>query len=143
MAKESYKNAADYNLSHHWSIVQFLSLQTILEGYPEGTFYWHAAFQAASNDELSKDKYKELWALGSKAELFLLAPHLVVAEKKVNIENCFKGIVTKIEEDRFPIDSTKSQFMRYINWWKEEKGYTKLPNPIPLEELQLLIQLLQ
>ena len=141
-AKDWYQKASNFNLSHHWSTVQYLSLTTILEGYPKDSYYWYAAFQAVLNDE-QKDSGAKIWALGSKAELYLLAPHIQAAKKVEEISKCFRELRVLTKGNDFPIDSTLRQFNRYLNWWTVENGYHALPNPISKQDLKELIDILK
>lgn len=141
-AQQNYKKAANFNLSHHWSTVQYLSLTSILDGYPKDSYYWYAAFQAVLNDE-QKDSGSKIWALGSKAELYLLAPHIQPAKKVEEISKCFKELRALSIGNDFPIDSTWRQFSRYLNWWTVENGYHALPNPISKQDLKELIDILK
>ncbi|WP_421794675.1 CHAT domain-containing protein [Haliscomenobacter sp.] len=140
-AKGWYQKAANFNLSHHWSTVQYLSLTTILDGYPKDSYYWYAAFQAVLNDEQNNNN--KIWALGSKAELYLLAPHIQPTKKVEEISKCFSELRALSIENDFPIDSTWRQFNRYINWWTVENGYHALPNPVPKQNLKELIDILK
>lgn len=122
-ARDWYKKAADYNLSHHWSGVQFLSLQTVLSGELKEVHYWHAALQAAINDAAREN---EIWAYGSLAELHLLDPG---ADPDSSLKKAAESLRTltvraRAAGDDFPVESTRKQLLRYIRWWTPENGYT-------------------
>ena len=137
-AAEWYKKAADYNLSHHWSTVQYLSLQAVLKGGLEEVNYWHAALQAASNDA---GKENEIWAYGSLAELHLLAP-TENREKAIRAaEDALRILTVRAREsgDHFPVESTRRQFQRYARWWTEENGYPLSLQIGSMEQLQQLL----
>jgi hypothetical protein len=136
-----YKKAADYNLSHHWSIVQYLSLQTVLNPNFDAQYYWHAAMQSAINDS---KKEKEIWAFGSLAELHLLSLSGDKAAKYKGLTDAVKSLVSRSKKanDGFPIESTRKQLERYVNWWTNENGFNVPPNRFDATELKKVFELL-
>ncbi|PQP34328.1 hypothetical protein C6A37_08355, partial [Desulfobacteraceae bacterium SEEP-SAG9] len=64
-----YKDGFTHNLSHHWTGVQYLSLEAVLTGRIENTWFWNAALHAAEEERKNP---KEYWALGSIVELWML-----------------------------------------------------------------------
>jgi hypothetical protein len=122
MARDWYKRAADHNLSHHWSAVQYLSLQAVLSGELKEVHYWHAALQAATNDAVREN---EIWAYGSLAELYLLDP---AGDPDSSVQMAAGALRTltvraRAAGDDFPVESTRKQLLRYIRWWTPEHGY--------------------
>jgi hypothetical protein len=73
-ALDWYRQAYRCNLSHHWSGVQQLSLEASLDGHIADTRLWHAAIAAAEFDAAGGNTKDAIWALGSLAEAYLLAP---------------------------------------------------------------------
>lgn len=117
-----YKKAAHRNLSHHWSLVQYISLSTVLDGgLPEGeSDYWNTA-RLAAHTEIELDKAKEkksVWPYGTLLELYLLSPEQTQSSKK-NIEKCMELLVSnaKATGKKEVLSSTRFQLQRYLNWW--------------------------
>ncbi|GGW37133.1 CHAT domain-containing protein [Arenibacter certesii] len=122
-AKKWYKKAADRNLSHHWSIVQYISLATLLDGGPTKAKgdYWCTARLAAlteidANDALDK---KNIWAYGSLLELYLLKTDGYDNDLKTQIIHLTEQLVSnaKIRNNPEAIVATKYQLLRYKDWW--------------------------
>ncbi len=121
-SREWYWKSFQRNLSSHWAGTQALSLETILTGKIQEPEYWHTAVLAAKLDlNQSKDK---VWALGSLAELYLIAPAAGMPDRSSDsaalIEQ-MKALVTGA--DRFPLESTRRQLMRYVLWWNVANGF--------------------
>ena len=137
-AAEWYKKAADYNLSHHWSTVQYISLQAVLNGGFGELNYWHAALQAASNDA---GKENEVWAYGSLAELHLLAPTENREKAIREAADALRILTVRARKfgNSFPVESTLRQFQRYARWWTEENGYPLSLQTGSMEQLQQLL----
>jgi len=121
-AKAWYRVASDNNLSHHWSLVQYLSLNYVL-GVSLNEHYWHAAYLAANN-AIERNE-REVWAYGSLVELSLFTPDLTWKEKLAEVASYLNELVKKVGDstNRFPITSTRQQLNRYVNWWTEENGF--------------------
>jgi CHAT domain-containing protein len=128
-ACSSYLQGYKRNLSHHWTGVQYLSLRAILDGSlrEKDTGYWHAALGAAEIDRDADEM--EYWALGSLAELLLLAP---LAGQKARLDEACERLremrerVKKHSSDDLPIDpieSTRFQLRRYRDWWTKLNGF--------------------
>jgi hypothetical protein len=122
-ARRRYLEAYECNLSHHWSGVQYLSLQAALNGKLDPR-HWYAAMVAA---ETQGHAPKEIWAYGSLAELCLLAP---LAGQPRNLEPGIAAIATMKERvrdhsptDLFPLESTECQLCRFTEWWTAENGF--------------------
>jgi hypothetical protein len=122
-ARLRYLEAYECNLSHHWSGVQYLSLQAALDGTLDPRF-WYAAMVAAETQSRAPE---QIWAYGSLAELCLLAP---LAGQPRNLEAGIAAIATMKERvhdhspnDRFPLESTECQLCRFKEWWTTENGF--------------------
>ena len=122
-AKKWYKIAADRNLSHHWSSIQYISLCSILEGglIKEEYDYWNAARLAALTEiELNTaNGKKSVWAHGTLLELYLLTSSERPNESKKKIMENIKHLVSHAKSRKKPeaIASTKFQILRYLEWW--------------------------
>jgi hypothetical protein len=123
-ARDWYHQGYEHNLSHHWTGVQYLSLEAVLNGRILNPGLWHAAVEAAL---IGQRDPKEYWAHGSLAELYLLGPSAgavssfeaaakVIDEMKARVAEHGKG-------DRFPLESTERQLRRYTDWWTNGNGF--------------------
>jgi hypothetical protein len=123
-ARSWYKSGFDCNLSHHWDGVQFLSLEAVLTGSISEPGLWQAAAIAA---EIDRKKPNEYWAQGSLAELYLLAAAAGLPDGLSQAVALLDEMKTRVtsngDGDRFPLESTASQFRRYVNWWTNENGF--------------------
>jgi hypothetical protein len=129
VAGSAYLQGYKRNLSHHWTGVQYLSLRAILDGSleeEETIGYWHAALRAA---EIASEDKNEYWALGSIAELLLLAP---LAGQKIRLDEAcgrlreMRKRVEAHDPANLPIDpleSTRFQLRRYQDWWTKPNGF--------------------
>lgn len=118
-----YRYAFEQNLSHHWTGVQFLSLEAVLSGKIADPGHWHAAVLAAQIDARHE---REIWAFGSLAELYMLAPLAGLPDQTVNAAQALDELRSRTlaaGPDRFPIDSTLRQLRRYSDWWTAANGY--------------------
>ena len=126
-SRDWYRQAWRRNLSHHWTGVQQLSLEALLDGRIASPHQWHAAVAAAEIDRTSASATPAIWALGSLAEALLLAPLAgerppadsaagALAEMKVLVE-------AQPVRDTFPLESTARQLRRYIDWWTNANGF--------------------
>ncbi len=120
---KAYRGGYETNLSHHWTGVQWLSLEAVLSGVIEKPGCWYAAMQAA---QLDAERPDEHWAWGSIAELWLLA---ICATKEDGYEQAkqaltiFKQRVAKSKDEAFAIESTRRQMNRYVTWWTKVNGF--------------------
>lgn len=119
-----YGQGYEYNLSHHWTGGQYLSLESVLDGKISEPGYWHAAVSAA---KINGKKPKEYWAYGSLTELFLLAPVAGQGSQIELAEEALKELVVRVlkyaDGDVFPLQSTQRQLRRYIDWWTTGNGF--------------------
>ncbi len=118
-----YGDAFRENPSHHWTGVQFLALEAALSGsINKGD--WSLAYHAA---EVDRQRPGEYWALGSLAELALLAILVDTATEKTATEYLeeMKERVTALETkpEHDPFMSTAQQLLRYVNWWTPQNGF--------------------
>lgn len=135
-ACQVYREGFLHNTSHHWSGVQYLALQAVLSGTIEKIGEWYSCHVAAEGP-LSTDYpiNKRVWALGSLAELNLLASVTEgVAYKPETAKRQLQELYQKVQENseifkKFnPILSTRRQLSRYVNWWTKENGFFKNTN---------------
>ena len=113
-----YRQGFHHNLSHHWTGVQYLSLESILTGRIEDPTLWHAAVAAA---EIAARRTGEYWAQGSLAELHLLAPLAGQSPRADAAKDALEDMTARVRSragaDRFPLESTERQLRRYMSWW--------------------------
>lgn len=132
-----YKKASLSNLSHHWSLVQFISLHFVLTGEVLGKFI-NAAEIAI--EYAIKDNPKEVWAYGSHLELGLLMNQ--PEDKLLETVNKLVDQVNKTEaSEKFPLRSMHLQLMRYKEWWIKDNGFFDLEDRSKLEKLISQIEL--
>ena len=122
-----YKQGYEHNLSHHWTGVQYLSLESVLEGKISNPGHWYAAVMAA---EVGCKDPKDYWARGSLAELYLLAPLAPLAGQPLRtdaalaiLEDMKVCVRDHACGDSFPLESTVRQLRRYRDWWRAENGF--------------------
>lgn len=121
-ALEYYRQASDRNLSHHWSTVQYLSLDVILNNKVPDLAYWYSAMTAANN--AIRKNPNDGWAYGSQIELLLLSnksqgiTDAAVIDKGHQLVNISQKIGNK-----FLLTSTWSQVNRYKTWWIASQGF--------------------
>ncbi|HET9277301.1 MAG TPA: hypothetical protein VFN95_03925 [Flavitalea sp.] len=123
-----YKKGCDRNLSHHWSLVQFLSLDTALNGRITDSDYWFAAKRAIQTAiTLNKN---DGWAYGSLMELYLLDPRGKDSSFKTDIDMAVDKLIAiaKEKQNPFLLESTSAQISRYQTWWRPENGYFISPD---------------
>jgi len=139
-AHARYKESATENLSHHWTGVQYLCLEAVLTGRIARIGHWHAFREAAETDSGRPEKDKRLWAPGSLAELYLLAP---ITGQEPRLDDARQQLVelvdrTRKHDDVFPIESTERQLKRYVDWWTKENGYFDGARDLKQDALELL-----
>jgi hypothetical protein len=126
-SRDWYRQSYQRNLSHHWTGVQQLSLEAALEGRIANPGHWHAAVTAADIVRANGKPGDVIWAFGSLAELYLLAPlagQSLPADAARNALGRMKALVRdQPGGDTFPLESTKRQFRRYIDWWTSANGF--------------------
>jgi hypothetical protein len=126
-SRDWYRQGSQRNLSHHWTGVQQLSLEAALEGRIAHPGHWHAAVAAADIDRGNPRPDDVIWAFGSLAELYLLAPlagQSVPADSAQHALAQMKALVRAHPDgDTFPLESTARQFRRYGDWWTSANGF--------------------
>jgi hypothetical protein len=112
------------NASAHWNGVQYLCLEAVLEGKIAPPWRWHAVLDAAAASV--ERSHQEIWALGTLAELHLLAP--LVGEPSA-IEAACEALaemtrrVKRYSDDDFPLESARRQLACYTDWWTHDNGF--------------------
>jgi hypothetical protein len=128
-----YRQAFDGNLSHHWTGVQCLSLEVVLEGRISNPRRWHAAVLAA---ELAAAKPDEVWAWGSLAELYLLGPAAGVENQDGEALTALATLKQRAT-DPFAVQTTVRQLRRYVDWWTAANGFME-PSYLPAAATRLI-----
>src|SRR5262249_26123196 len=122
-ARDWYRQGFQGNLSHHWTGVQYLSLEAALEGQIKDSDLWHAAVAAA---RIAASNPKEYWAQGSLMELYLLAPLAGQGSQEDAATAALTAMKLRVNNagsDRFPLESTEHQLRRYRTWWTTANGF--------------------
>ena len=133
-ARQWYARGSETNLSHHWTGVQSLSLDSVLGGRITDPSSWHAAVRAAQIDrkraidpQNQEQTRQKIWALGSLVELYLLAPlagqtppDLAAGNALAEMKALVRG---QTDGDTFPLESTERQLRRYVQWWTTANGF--------------------
>jgi hypothetical protein len=110
----------------HWQGVQQLSLEAVLRGCFENAADWTTVLRGA---ELTRERNsRDFWALGTIAELQLLAP---LAGRPSNLPAAREALVAMKslaekepgEKEAFAIQTTRRQIGRYIQWWTKANGF--------------------
>jgi hypothetical protein len=134
-----YQKGYEHNLSHHWTGVQYLSLDSVLRGRIGNPGHWYAAVAAA---EVDCKRQEEYWARGSLAELYLLAPLAgqppradLAAEVLETMKVCVRD---HAGGDCFPLASTERQFRRYTDWWTTANGFFPGSSDLAAEAARLI-----
>lgn len=133
-----YRRSCLTNLSHHWTGVQYLSLEAVLTGRIADTGLWHAFRKAADID--SDAPSADAWPRGSLAELYLLAPLAGVSDRLDDAKAELAELIQRAHdlEDEFPIESTERQLRRYVEWWTRDEGYFDGQRDLADEAAELL-----
>lgn len=130
-SRNFYREALETEPSNHWVITQYLSIMSILasrEGSQKKNladdfgWSWIAAKQIAQWHCTQSTGEVRAYALGTLAELNLLAPvftngKIKTNELKAEIVRCCKEMRELLDQEAFPIYSTKRQFKRYLSFW--------------------------
>ena len=130
-----YREASDRNLSHHWTVVQYLCLDRILNQGASFSEYKSTARLAASKATTGGGAAK-IWALGSLAELYLLSPDdewLSVSKLARAAMEDFVAEAKLVKDSSSYLTSTRLQLNRYVTWWIPDNGYED-QSKIPLSE---------
>ncbi|TMU57475.1 CHAT domain-containing protein [Flagellimonas algicola] len=139
-AKEWYKKAAEKNRSHHWSIVQYLSLKTVLEGHlnEDDLDFWYAARGAAKN-EITPNA---TWPYGTLIELYVLNPNTVTDSHRDEILEFALELTKNAKKlgKKEHVNSTYLQIERYSNWWNNSNF--RIPENILANEQDFIKKIL-
>jgi len=118
-SKSWYLKTSKMNLSHYWSVSQYVSLSIILEGSnQENILYWNICKTAALND--IENNQKTYWAYGALLELNFLSKFSDNRDKQKQETKDYsdKLIENAVESNQhIAIKSTRLQLERYANWW--------------------------
>jgi hypothetical protein len=143
-ARDWYRRGSERNLSHHWTAVQYLCLEAALGGRIPDAGLWHAAVMAARIDLRSPRPMDAIWALGSLLELHLLAPLAGLPSQTGEAQAAWaqmRAAVAALERpDPFPIESTRRQLRRYVQWWTTANGFFPGAPDLAAEAAALLAQ---
>jgi hypothetical protein len=144
-SRDWYRKCAQKNLSHHWTGVQYLSLEAILDGRIANPGRWYAGVEAANLDRENGTPIDGIWALGSLAELYLLAPlagqTLPAGSAKKALAEMKARAVAEAGGDTFPLESTERQLRRYVDWWTAANGFFPGTSDLAAEAGSLLQEL--
>jgi hypothetical protein len=122
-ALQYYKKASERNLSHHWSLVQYISLDIVLNKELSDMDYWYTARKAA-NQAIAKNKDDE-YAYGSLLELLFLGP-VTLNQNEALIDKALTGLVdacNKVKAGTYALETTWFQLNRYNTWWIPSNAY--------------------
>ncbi len=132
-ASKAYRDAARLSRDHHWTAVQSLVLDAVLNGTiaAERKWDWIAAHQAAEDyaANMALDPIDRFWGQGSLVELRILAP--LVDESCEPLTEKQNEILHEIveSEGNWPLNVLIRQLDRYKEWWGEDDDL-KLPEEI-------------
>jgi hypothetical protein len=107
--------------SLHWVLVQMLSMHAVLgKPRPEGSWETAKLSAEAYLDHPSADE--RAWAQSSLAELWLLKLADGIPETRTDAAKRARAQAAQLANlyptgDAFPIESTRKQFERYVDWW--------------------------
>lgn len=139
-ALDYYKQACDKNLSHHWSLVQYLSLDIVLNGKTTSVDYFYAAKRSIY---IALENNPDSWCYGSLLEWYLMHKN-----STPNIrEDVFIALTelinkAKLEKDPYPLESTYNQITRYLTWWTPANNFN-IGKDLVLSDLVLIPEILE
>lgn len=120
----AYQRSLAVDPHSHWAASQCLCLGAVLEQPPDHD-RWVRAYGIAKAKSVASSGTEEAWARGALAELELLS--LYHLSNKPRVEDVIKAIaehcrriVEIVGWDDFTITSSRRQFVRYTDWWKNE-----------------------
>lgn len=117
-AREWYRKGFDNHPQDHWLATQSISLEAVLEGKIADPVDWQIGLRTAGRLASKGD----LWALGSLAELHLLAPLAGGTGDLGPAREALTTIRTEAPTGKErPI--TRRQLQRYIDWWTAANGF--------------------
>lgn len=120
----AYRRSLQVKPNAHWPATQYLSLSAILAQNPDPPLWESTHARALTEAEHSRGMDKA-WAHGTLAELELLRVHhrkrsLTKGEIVQVVEGHCDQIVQLVGWESFAVQSTRRQFLRYVEWW--DKG---------------------
>lgn len=143
---ESYSRASMVSRDHHWTAVQSIVLEAVIRGNLDDRKDDWLVATVAARDAIVKAAALDatgspdpgtlknaMWAHGSLAELYLLAPlvgHPDGLKFAKNELDAFVTIFARLQSsDSKPIMSTLDQLARYESWWGADPHW-RLPTEI-------------
>ncbi|MFZ2406424.1 MAG: CHAT domain-containing protein [Methylobacter sp.] len=136
-SRDFYQDALEADPTNHWAITQYLSILAVLKQANTDVDIgdlrkqykntWVAAYQIAQWQYRNAAGDDRVWALGTLAELALLSSVYLEqsdAERKLakaEIKRYCKEMRELVDENAFPLFSTKRQFRRYLSYWKRDE----------------------
>jgi hypothetical protein len=120
-ARHWYEQGFRQNISSHWNGVQFMSLEAVLTGKISDRMGWYATTYAA---QVAAASAGEFWAWGSLAELYLIGSAAGTDSKIEDAVEAVREMKRRVSDgNRFPLETTKRQFQRYVSWWTPQNGF--------------------
>jgi hypothetical protein len=126
-ALRAYREAHESDLHNHWLGMQELSLELVLTGQISHPEDWSIVVRAA---ELARDVAKqarndEYWPYGTLCELALIASRVQGSRDLEPAKTTAALLVASARKANktFPIESTRRQINRYVQWWTNEHGF--------------------
>ena len=119
-ALKEYRVVFRTNVQMHWQGVQQLALEAVLHGRFDPIDYTTVLRGAELAVERSASEY---WALGTLAELHLLAELAGRPNARAAAEEAVREFRRRAAGKEDDIDSTRRQFLRYVQWWTKENGF--------------------
>ena len=122
-SRDWYRAGFAANPSAHWSGVQYLALSAAVDGTIDPQ-HWLTTCRAA---EVDRTRPGEYWALGTLAELAMLAS-LIDREPDETAEVYLEEMMATVAAlpappAHDPLASTRAQLRRYVDWWRHEHGF--------------------
>lgn len=131
-ARGAYQRGFIHDPSNHWAGGQYLALEVALTGQISNVGHWYACYVAAVAQRDAPDASEEqrIWALGSIAELTLLAPLAPgVTLTDEEGQDALRDLCRRAKKSAAlfpllsPIESTRRQLSHYTSWWTKAKGF--------------------
>jgi hypothetical protein len=118
-ALRHYTRGFAANIHNHWLGIQQLALEAVLHGKFSDAATWQAVLFGA---ELMRAT--DVWALGTIAEVRFLQAFANAGSPADNdaIAECLTELRRRAKDNR-PIESTRRQFARYVDWWISDNGF--------------------
>lgn len=120
----AYLDALHVQPDSHWPATQYLALTAILQRERDPD-RWAGVRGIAMGQVESTQGIDKAWAHGTLAEIELLRIYhltdVVAADVTGAVVKHCKQIVTTVGWDHFAAYSTKRQFQRYVDWWRNDE----------------------